>query len=166
MERDSFGSAPGLGRAGLIGATMISPYAFALLLAAVVCQAADAALYKWVDRTGQVIYSSDPPPAGTPAEKVQEPPQPSAEEVRQTEERLRKIEEQAEELAAQRRQQEAEAAEEARLRALQSPAPPVVIEKPVYVPQPVYYPPVMKPPPKKRQHDKDRPRRRPPPATP
>jgi hypothetical protein len=143
---------------------MISPYAFALLLAAPVWQAADAALYKWVDRAGQVTYSSDPPPAGTPAEKVQAPPQPSAEEIRQTEERLGKIEEQAEELAAQRRQQEAEAAEEARLRALQSPPPPVVIEKPVYVPQPVYYPPVMKPPPKKRQQDKDRPRRRPPAA--
>ncbi len=131
---------------------MLSAYVLPLLLAGLAWQPADASpLYKWVDRTGQVTYSSRPPPAGIQAEKVQAPPQPTAEEVRQTEERAKKIEEKANELEAQRRQQEAQAAEEARLRAIESPPAPVVIEKPVYVPQPTYYPPPMKPP--RRHHE-------------
>jgi hypothetical protein len=140
---------------------MLSAYVLPLLLAGLVWQPACAApLYKWIDNSGQVIYSSLPPPAGTQVEKVQAPPQPSAAEVRQTEERAKKIEAQANELEAQRRQQEALEAEEARLRALQSPPAPVVIEQPVYVPQPLYYPPVMRPRPKRHpdKHPHPRPR--------
>jgi hypothetical protein len=84
---------------------MLSAYVLPLLLAGLAWSPALAApLYKWVDSAGQVIYSSSPPPAGTQVEKVQAPPQPSAEEVRQTEERAKRIEEQANELEAQRRQ--------------------------------------------------------------
>jgi hypothetical protein len=146
--------------AAQIGATMISSPAFFLLLAGLAWQPAYAdPLYKWVDSSGQVIYSSLPPPAGTRVEKVQEAPQPSAEEIRQTEERTKRIEEQASEMEAQRLEQEAKEAEEARLRALQSPPEPIVIEKPVYMPQPFYYPPVMKSP--RARHDDKPPLRRP-----
>lgn len=139
---------------------MNSAYALALLLAGLTCQPAYAApLYKWVDRSGHVTYSSRPPPEGTPAEKVQEPPQPTAEEIRQTGERAKRIEEQAAELEKQRLEQEVREVEEARLRALQSPPPPIVIEKPVYIPQPLYYPPVMKPP--RARHDDKPPLHRP-----
>jgi hypothetical protein len=132
---------------------MLSTYVLPLLLAGLAWPPAHAApLYKWVDSAGQVIYSSSPPPAGTQVEKVQAPPQPSAEEVRQTEERAKRIEEQAMEFEAQRRQQEAQEAEEARLRALESPPAPIVIETPIYAPQPLYYPPVMRRP--KRHPDK------------
>jgi len=140
---------------------MRSAYVLPLLLAGFAWPPAHAApLYKWVDSAGQVIYSSRPPPAGTQVEKVQAPPQPSAEEVRQTEERAKRIEEQANALEAQRREQEAQEAEEARLRALQSPPAPIVIETPVYAPQPIYYPPVMRRPPKRHpdQHPHPRPR--------
>ncbi len=131
---------------------MVSAYAFPLLLVGLAWQTGYAApLYKWVDSAGQVTYSSVPPPPGTPAEKVQLPPRPTAEEILQAEERAKKIEEQASELEAQRLKQEAQEAEQARLRAMRPPAP-VVIEKPVYLPQPIYYPPVMKP--SRRHHDK------------
>ena len=134
---------------------MIPPRAFALLLAGLAWQAAHAQqLYKWVDSEGRVTYSSTPPPAGARAETVAKPLQPSPEEIRQSEERVQREEAQARELKQQRLEQEAaereREAEEARLRALQSPPPPVVIEKPVYVPQPMTYPPVMAPPPPER----------------
>ena len=146
-------------RAGLIGATMISPYAFPLLLAGLATQAACAApLYKWVDTAGHVTYSSLPPPAGARARTIEIPPQPSPEETRQAEARAKRMLEQASELEARRREQEAREAEDARLRAMQPP-PPVVIEKPVYVPQPIYYPPVRARP--RPHHDKHpRPRTR------
>lgn len=145
---------------------MIPHYPRALLLAAVVWHAAHAApIYKWVDSTGHVTYSSVPPPAGARALKVDVPPQPSAEEARQAGERAKRAQEQAGDLEARRRKQEEKEAEEARLRAMQSPPPPVVIETPVYVPQPIYYPPVIRPPrkphPDQRPHDPlphDRPR--------
>ncbi len=123
------------------------------LLAGLVWQTASAApLYKWVDRAGQVTYSSAPPPAGTRARAVELPPQPSAEETRQAEARLKRMREQASEMEARRLAQEAE---EARLRAMRQPPPaPIVIEKPVYVPQPIYYPPVRMAP--RRHLDKSR----------
>ena len=134
-------------------------YFLQLLLAGLAWQPTYAApLYKWVDGAGQVTYSSDPPPAGTPAVKVESPPQPSAEDIRQAAERVKRTEEQASEMEDQRRKREAEAAEEARLRALQTPPEPAVVEQPVYLPQPIYYPPVMAPP--GRHHDKRRPRPR------
>ena len=139
---------------------MISPYAFPLLLAGLAAQAACAApLYKWVDTAGHVTYSSLPPPAGARARTVDIPPQPSAEETRQAAVRAKRMQEQASELEARRREQEAREAEEARLRAMQSPPAPIVIEKPVYVPQPIYYPPVRARP--RPHHDKHpRPRTR------
>lgn len=141
---------------------MLLAYVLPLLLAGLAWPPAFASpLYKWVDSAGQVTYSSSPPPAGTQVEKVQAPPQPSAEEVRQTEERAKRIEEQANELEAQRRQQEAHEAEAARLRALQSPPAPIVIETPVYAPQPLYYPPVMRRPPKRHPDKHPHPRPRP-----
>jgi hypothetical protein len=140
---------------------MISSHAFLVLLAGLAWQPVHAEpLYKWTDSAGNVNYSSSPPPAGVDAERVQPVPQPSAEEVRQAEESVEKAQALARELEDERLRQEAEAAEEARLRALESPPPPIVIETPVYVPQPVYYPPVMKPP-RKRPRPDDEPRRRP-----
>ena len=125
---------------------MVAPYAFCLLLAGLAWQAAHAdPLYKWVDSTGRVTYSSTPPPGGIKAEKVKVPHPPSDEDIKQAEERLKRIEEQASELENKRLDQEAKEAEEARLRAAQQPQPPIVIERPVYVPQPIYYPPAHRP---------------------
>jgi Skp family chaperone for outer membrane proteins len=134
---------------------MISPRAFPLLLAVLVWQPAHAEqVYKWVDSEGRVTYSSTPPPDGAKAETVAKPLQPSPEEIQQSEERVKREEAQARELEKQRLEHEAaereKEAEEARLRALQTPAPPVIIEKPVYVPQPMPYPPAMAPPPQER----------------
>jgi hypothetical protein len=125
---------------------MISPYAFSLLLAWLTWQPAYAEpLYKWVDSTGQVTYSSTPPPAGIKAEKVKVLHPPSDEDIKQAEERVKRTEEQASELENKRLDQEAKEAEEARLREAQQPQPPIVIERPVYVPQPIYYPPAHRP---------------------
>ncbi len=141
---------------------MISFRAFFLLLAGLAWQPVHAEpLYKWTDSAGNVNYSSSPPPAGVEAERVQPVPQPSAAEIRQAEESAERAQALARELEDERLRQEAEAAEEARLRAMESPPHPIVIEKPVYVPQPVYYPPVRKPPPKRPRRD-DEPRRHPP----
>ena len=134
----------------------MSSSAFLLLLAALAWQPVHAdPLYKWTDRSGRVTYSSLPPPAGIQAEKVRLPPQPAAEDIRQAEARVKKAAELAGEMEARRRKQEAE---EARLRAMQLPPAPVVIEKPVYVPQPIYYPPVRSPRrhPHKPPHDRPR----------
>ncbi|MBS1132771.1 MAG: hypothetical protein H6R16_3773 [Proteobacteria bacterium] len=125
---------------------MISPYAFSLLLAGLAGQPAYAEpLYKWVDSTGQVTYSSTPPLAGVKAEKVKVLQPPSDEDIKQAEERVKRTEEQASELENKRLDQEAKEAEEARLREAQQPQPPIVIERPVYVPQPIYYPPAHRP---------------------
>jgi len=141
-----FGCVPDLDRARRLKrdlhdrGTMTSSCAFLLLIAGFIWHPAHAApLYKWADRSGRVTYSSLPPPAGIQAETVRIPPPPSADETRQAEARARKAAELASEIETQRRKQEAE---EARLRAMQPPPVPVVIEKPVYVPQPIYYPPV------------------------
>ena len=136
----------------------MSSSAFLLLLAALAWQPVHAdPLYKWTDRSGRVTYSSLPPPAGIQAEKVRLPPQPAAEDIRQAEARVKKAAELAGEMESRRRKQEAE---EARLRAMQLPPAPVVIEKPVYVPQPIYYPPVRMSPrrrhPHKPPHDRSR----------
>lgn len=142
---------------------MISLHIFPLLFAGLAWQPACAdLLYKWVDSAGHVTYSSLPPPAGTQAEKVQGPPQPSAEAIRQAEEQVKRTQELAREMEDQRRKQEAEEAEEARLRAMQSPPAPVVIEQPVYMPY--YYPSYVAPLP--RPHPDKPPRRRPRPALP
>lgn len=136
--------------------------ALSLLFAALGWQSAAAVpIYKWIDDAGRVTYSSLPPPRGVPAEQVEPPPRPAAEDVRQAEERTRRAQALGRELEAERLREEAEAAEAARLRALQFPPSPVVIEKPVYVPQPVYYPPVRKPPPKRPRPDGKPPRRPP-----
>lgn len=141
---------------------MLSVSVLPLLLAGLAWQPVHAEpLYKWTDSAGNVNYSSSPPPAGVEAERVQPVPQPSAEEIRQAEESVEKAQALARELEDERLQQEAEAAEEGRLRAMESPPPPIVIETPVYVPQPVYYPPVRRPPPKRPRPD-DEPPRRPP----
>lgn len=125
---------------------MISPHSLSFLLAVLVCQPAGAdSLYKWVDSTGQVTYSSTPPPAGVKAEKVKVLQPPSDEDIKQAEERVKRTKEQASELENKRLDQEAKEAEEARLREAQQPEPPIVIEKPVYVPQPIYYPPAHRP---------------------
>ena len=125
---------------------MISPYAFSLLLAGLTWQPAYAEpLYKWVDSTGQVTYSSTPPPAGVKAEKMKVLQPPSDEDIKQAEERVKRTEEQASELENKRLDQEAKEAEEARLREAQQPQQPIVIERPVYVPQPIYYPPAHRP---------------------
>lgn len=122
---------------------MSSPYVLPLLLACLATQTAHAdPLYKWRDSAGRITYSSFPPPAGIGAETLRGAPHPSEEDVRQATAQARRLEEQARELEARRRAQQAREAEEARLRAMQTPPAPVVIEKPVYVPQPIYYAPV------------------------
>lgn len=121
---------------------MISPYAFLLLLVALVAQPAAAAdpIYKSVDSEGRVTYSSTPPPQGAKTEKVAVPPPPTEDSIRQAEERARKTQAQVSEMQNQRIEKEAKEAEEARLRAEQQSQPPTVIEKPVYG-----YPPVVRP---------------------
>lgn len=111
-------------------------------------------IFKWVDETGQVIYSSTPPPRGVQAEHVEPPPQPTDEDVRDARARTERAQTLARELETERLVKEAEAAEAARRRALEAPPPPVVVESPVYVPQPVYYPPVSAPPPRRPRHGK------------
>jgi hypothetical protein len=140
-----------------MGGTMVSVRLFPLLFAGLACQAGVAApLYKWVDRAGEVTYSSAPPPAGAKAEKLTLAPPPTAAEVRQAEDRVKRIETLANELADQRLQKEAD---EARLAA--APPAPVVVEKPVYVPQPSLYAPVLVEPlrrPHTETHRRHRPR--------
>lgn len=125
---------------------MIPAYLYSLLLAGLVCQSASAGpIYKWVDSTGQVTYSSTPPPGRIKAEQVAVPPPPSEEDIKQARDRVKRTEEQAREMENQRLEQEAREAEEARLRKAQQPQT-IVIEKPVYVPQPnYYYPPATRP---------------------
>lgn len=123
-----------------------SLFAISLLLAVAGPQSALAtSIFKWVDDTGQVIYSSTPPPRGVQAESIEPAPQPTADAVREAEERTERAQALARELETERlihEAEEAEAAEAARLRALESEPPmPMIIETPVYVPQPVYYPP-------------------------
>jgi hypothetical protein len=48
-------------------ASLVVPALLALFMAAA---PASAALYKWVDATGHVVYSDQPPPAGTKSEVV------------------------------------------------------------------------------------------------
>jgi hypothetical protein len=55
-------------------------HALALALAAavaVVALPASAALYKWVDKSGRVVYSDQPPPADVKSEIVKPPPPPA-----------------------------------------------------------------------------------------
>ena len=128
---------------------MIPPHTFPLLLAVLVCQPAVAdSSYKWVDSKGRVTYSSTPPPGGVKADQVPTPPPPTAEQVREAEERLKRTKEQASELESQRLKQEEKEAEEARLRAEQQPQPPAAAEKPTYLRQPSYYNPPLRLPPK------------------
>lgn len=125
---------------------MIPSYGVALL-ALLACQAAAAGtLYKWVDASGRVTYSSSPPPAGAAAEKLPPVLAPTEAEVRDAEERLRQMAERADELENARLEQEMREASETLLREAQEPQPPIVIEKRVYVPQPLYYPRVIRPP--------------------
>jgi hypothetical protein len=56
-------------RAGIAAAAIVA-------LAALAAPAA-AALYKWVDANGRVVYSDQPPPANVKSEVVQQPPPPS-----------------------------------------------------------------------------------------
>ena len=56
-------------RAGIAAAAIVA-------LAAVVTPAI-AAMYKWVDANGRVVYSDQPPPANVKSEVVQPPPPPS-----------------------------------------------------------------------------------------
>ncbi|MDO9219884.1 MAG: DUF4124 domain-containing protein [Thiobacillus sp.] len=121
---------------------MMSPRGFLLLFAALASASAGAdALYKSVDRAGNVTYSSTPP-QGSTAEKLEMEPPPSEAEVRATEERLKKYEAQANELEAQRQHREAEEAAreaaEARQREAQQPEPPAETGTPEPAPQPDY----------------------------
>lgn len=98
-------------------------------------------IYKRVDSTGQVAYSSPPPPAGAQVEKLTVPP-PAQEEVSQARERAQRDGELARALENRRREREAaRKAEAERLKALQESQQPAVIEKRVPQ-QPNYYYPV------------------------
>ena len=139
--RHGFGELNPDTRVGLTGAAMIPACAFSLLLAGLALHPAHAdTIYKWVDRTGQVTYSSTPPPAGAKAEKLDAAPQPSEEDIRQAEERLKRAQEHASDMENKRLEQEAREAESARLRESQKPQPVIVIEQPPNVPLPYYYP--------------------------
>ncbi len=98
-------------------------------------------IYKWVDDSGHVTYSSSPPPPGAQVEKLTVPPPPTQEEMSQARERAQRDEEQARALENRRREQEAaRKAEEARLKSLQESQQPVVIEKRVPQQPNDYYP--------------------------
>jgi hypothetical protein len=121
---------------------MISPCVLTLLFATLASvPAAAGPLYKWTDSAGRVTYASSPP-AGVSAVLLAVPPPPSEDEVREAKARLERVRAQLARLEDARRAREEE---EARLRALQQPAPPIIVERPVYVPQPAIYIPVLAP---------------------
>ena len=60
--------------------------AVVLLIANGVSPSATAAIYKWVDENGQTVYSETPPPRGTEAKRLKDPPQPSADPQKAMEE--------------------------------------------------------------------------------
>jgi hypothetical protein len=73
-----------------------------LALAATTSAGAQGTIYKWTDPQGVVHYTDCPPPPGCVAEEVQQPAQPSAEDVRRAQERLDTLLEEQEARAAER----------------------------------------------------------------
>lgn len=107
----------------------LMPRLVALLLAfyagALPHATAQEPIYQWTDETGQTVYSDQPPPSGRPAEKLQMPAAPSAEDVEAARQRSEALKQQADELAEERRLREQRAAE-----AAQRTSPPVQAEDP------------------------------------
>jgi hypothetical protein len=76
FSRRGPGVHPGLTRADSRGlASTLPALAAVLLLAASV--GADAALYKWTDANGRVVYSDQPPPGNAKVETLSGPPPPA-----------------------------------------------------------------------------------------
>jgi hypothetical protein len=148
----SFNPGPISTRTHPIEDQMRSPFGLFLLLALLAWRPASAdPIHKWVDSTGQVTYSSTPPPAGVPSEKVEVASPPTEDQIRQAQERAMRDKAQARELEKERLELEAARKAEAERRSAMQPTPPtVVIEKPVYEPQPIYSPPVIERPPGRR----------------
>jgi hypothetical protein len=51
-------------------------YRLAVFACVVLAVPVEAAIYKWVDESGQTVYSETPPPKGTAASRLKEPPPP------------------------------------------------------------------------------------------
>jgi hypothetical protein len=89
--------------------------------------AAAEQIYKWVDASGNVTYSSTPPP-GAAAQTVDLPPAPPPAEIEAARERERSLQELGDQMSQQRQDREAQAAQERQAAsaaaALQPPAQP------------------------------------------
>ncbi|MDP2828641.1 MAG: DUF4124 domain-containing protein [Sulfuricellaceae bacterium] len=114
---------------------------FLILLLAIPAAHADS-VYKWKDKDGNVMYTSEPPPANIKKETIEGPPAPTEAEVAESRDRTRKQAEYVKEMQEKRREQEAQEAEIERLRLEKQKKenPTVVIDNPVYINNPPLYP--------------------------
>jgi hypothetical protein len=99
-------------------------------------------VYKWKDKDGNVMYTSEPPPANVKKETIEGPPAPSDAEIAESRDRTRKEAEYVKEMQEKRREQETQEAEMERLRLekQKKESPTVVIDNPVYINNPPAYP--------------------------
>jgi hypothetical protein len=73
---------------------------------------ASAKTYRWVDESGQVVYSQFPPPPGTEADTMRPPPPPAEPDARQElQETLQRLEDNREDRELAREKTEKEAAQ-------------------------------------------------------
>lgn len=84
---------------------------------------AETPVYRSVDKEGNVVYSTRPPPDAVKSEQVGIPPAPPEAEVRRAEEEASKRKEQLERLEQERRQRAAEAREREQRELESMPAP-------------------------------------------
>lgn len=101
---------------GCSGRVLAAPHTLLLsLLLVASALAADDKIYKWVDKDGNVTYSSKPPPKGSARFRVMPlAPPPTEAEVEAARQRHEGIKQRAEQLEQDRKEREAKAEEEAR----------------------------------------------------
>ena len=89
----------------------------ACLLAATCAGSASAALYKWTDANGRIVYSDQPPPANVKTEQLRAPPPPAnpnaAKELAQREADFRKRQTEGAEAATKSDKERADTAKRA-----------------------------------------------------
>lgn len=114
---------------------------FLILLLGISVAHADT-VYKWKDKDGNVMYTSEPPPANVKKETIEGPPAPTDAEVAESRDRIRKEAEYVKEMQEKRRELEVQEAEveKLRLEKQKKESPTVVIDNPVYINNPPVYP--------------------------
>jgi hypothetical protein len=106
---------------------MPAPLLVAAVLLAVPAAVSADQIYRWVDASGNVTFSSTPPP-GAAAQPVELPPSPTPAQVEAARERERSIQDLGTQLSQQRADREAQLAEErqaTRAQAAPSPVEPI-----------------------------------------